>query len=519
MFGLIAIVLAIALFPEGTRRRLVTLPFPILVSYLLALVILSPYLWFILSTSIPKSIWPVALYAADLSFFILPSPASALGQVKVVERYAATVPHSVFVGYSYCGPVVLAVVAVVAVRHWRSPVYRFLVIMFCIVATLSFGPRFTIAGRALLPMPGLALYGLPLIRNALAARFTMYLGLISALTVALWLSTAEVSIYTRFGVAGLLSLFLMPSLSASYWDTAVDTPRFFTEGAYKRYLDPHEIVVVVPYGWIGNSMLWQATSKMYFRMAGGWSGMPPAEYQRWPAMVALFDGTYLPDAETQMKAFLAAHQVTAVLVDARALNSSSAKQRQDYLTVLNALGPPKDDIDGILVYKFAANELVAWKAFSATELERRVDEARFAALVDATDRYVKSGALPTSLNPTLLEKQNLIKSNWVGGPNILVGEGLWARGHENATFDVGTFGSHDALATIDPRFRLNALQVRMLPIARCESQDSKRDMELMIMTFDRAGLARAALVARELSSSARTSASDSGVGGSSNANH
>jgi len=37
-----------------------------------------------------------------------------------------------------------------------------------------------------------------------------------------------------------------------------------------------------PYRSNGNGMLWQAQSEMYFRMAGGFLGLAPAEFGHWP---------------------------------------------------------------------------------------------------------------------------------------------------------------------------------------------------------------------------------------------
>jgi hypothetical protein len=149
------------------------------------LVILSPYFYYIFSAPLPKApIWPVGLYAADLYFFLLPSPASALGQLGLARRLAADVPNAAYVGYSYLGPVMLAIVAAFAWRRWHEPAGRFLSALFFIVAVMSLGPELTVGGRRLLPMPALVLYGLPLLRNALAARFTTYLALILSLIMA-----------------------------------------------------------------------------------------------------------------------------------------------------------------------------------------------------------------------------------------------------------------------------------------------------------------------------------------------
>jgi hypothetical protein len=213
-------------------------------------------------------------------------------------------------------------------------------------------------------------------------------------------------------------------------------------------------------------------------------------------MIALFNGTYLPDPETQLKAFLAAHQVTAVLVDERAKDGPDAKQRQDYRTILAALGPAPAEDGRVLIYRFTPAALAPWRDMKPLDLERRVDETRFAELLDAADRYVQSGAAPVLVSPARLEQMDFIRNDWVGGPNILIGEGLWAHGHADGTFEIGTFGSRGALAGLNARYRPEALRVRTAPIATAENAGGEEELELMVMTFDRRGLARAAGLAR-----------------------
>ncbi len=492
MFGVIALVLAFGFTQNDERARLRAILPAILTSYVLALIVLSPYLYYIFAASLPNAIWPARLYAADLAFFLLPSNASALGQLLFFQKIASAVPNSPYVGYSYLGPVMLVVVAAFALQRRREARDRLLIALFGVVALLSLGPVLTVYGRALLPMPGLLLNLLPLIRNALAARFTMYLNLIVAVIVSLWFADTTISLRMRCITAGLAVLFLLPSLSAGYWDTPADTPPFFTDHAYRRYMAPGAIALVAPYGWTGNSMLWQAQSDMYFRMAGGYTGMPPAQFQRWPAMIALFNGRWLPDAQTQLKAFMAAHDVTVALVDRRARDSSDPKQRQNYQTIVSALGPPQAEDGGMLIYRFAPTALASYRNLDPQELERRVDQARFFALLDAANRYVNGGGDLIGLSPERLKRAGLIRDNWIAGPNIIVSEGLWARAHPDGKIELGTFGSRGALVALRVAFDHDALDVVEMPIAAAGSATGDGQLELLVMTFDRASLARAA---------------------------
>ena len=495
MFGTMVLVLAIMLDPGDRRRRLRALVGPIVASYALAVVILSPYLYrFFFSTAPKGAIWQTFLSSADLLFFLLPSHVSEIGRIAAVRHVLDGLPTTIFVGYTYLGPASLAIVVAFAWHHWREPSGALLLISMAIVAVAAMGPELIVGGRQVGPMPGALITALPLIRAAVPVRFVMYLALDASIVVALWLSSSSASLYLKCAAMALAIVFAMPSLSTALWNSADNTPPFFLDGMYRRYLQPGENIVVVPYGWLGNCMTWQAHSDMYFHMAEAWAGMPPPRFERWPAMIALYNGSYLPEPELQLKAFLAAHQVSAVLVDERSASSPDVKQRQDYATVVAALGPAPMKAGGMLIYRLTAADLAPWRDLNPIDLERRANTARFAALIDATERYLHGGADLTRLSPERLEQAGLIRNDWVGGPDVRISNGLWVKGHTDGTIEIGTFGSRAALVELAAQYRLGALSLQTIAIPG--SADREEALELLIMTFDRSGLTRAATFVR-----------------------
>ncbi|HVB79594.1 MAG TPA: hypothetical protein VNE82_06550, partial [Candidatus Binataceae bacterium] len=214
-------------------------------------------------------------------------------------------------------------------------------------------------------------------------------------------------------------------------------------------------------------------------------------------LIALAGGRYLPEPELQLKAFLAAHRVSAVLVDPRAQDSADPKQRQDYQFVLDALGPAPFRAGGMLIYRFAPSELAPWSNITALELERRADAARFAALLDAAQRYLQGGGAPTEISSAGLVRMGLIRGDWEGGPDIRISNGLWVKPNPDGGIDLGTFGSQAALATLIARYRSDARRIRILEIPSSGvGGDEKGQLELMILTFDQDGLRRGAALAR-----------------------
>ena len=77
---------------------------------------------------------------------------------------------------------------------------------------------------------------------------------------------------------------------------------------------------MLPYGILGEGMLWQAATDMYFRMAEGYVTFAPPvpeEHSRWPIVAGLYQLRGVPAAGDQFKAYLANHDVGAVIVGPR----------------------------------------------------------------------------------------------------------------------------------------------------------------------------------------------------------
>ena len=70
---------------------------------------------------------------------------------------------------------------------------------------------------------------------------------------------------TNAVIAALIILFTMPSLSYP-WMHPANSPAFFTTGIYLDYLRSDDNVLVLPFAWRGDSMLWQAETQMGFHL-------------------------------------------------------------------------------------------------------------------------------------------------------------------------------------------------------------------------------------------------------------
>jgi len=168
----------------------------------------------------------------------------------------------------------LFIVANFAHAHWSDWRRRLLITLFVIVCVAALGPVLSIPGHRSVPMPWMILSHIPLLNKALPARVSGYCFLILGIILSLWLVDGSTRSSVRIVGASLVVMFTLPNLSASYWVTQLDIPAFFGSSLYTRYLSPGDNVLILPYGMKSNCDIWQATNGFYFRMAGGYVGIP-----------------------------------------------------------------------------------------------------------------------------------------------------------------------------------------------------------------------------------------------------
>jgi hypothetical protein len=285
------------------------------------------------------------------------------------------------------------------------------------------------------PGPWLLVSRLPLIRNALPGRFMMYAFLAWGVILSLWLTLATVSRLERALAAVLVALLLWPNQYSDFWSTALNAPLFFRPNMISHWLPEGQTVLVLPFGAAGNSMWWQVEADYYFRMAGGYTGPVPAEYQRWPATGAFLDDTDMPDGEFQLKAFLAQHDVNAVIVE--------ASEEGRWSNLLSTLGVAPKKIGGVFLYRLSPEQLTPYKIVTTLELRDRFYTGQLAALLDAATRYIHAGLSLAELTPQRAAELGLLPASWVGGAmGPKTRSGLWLGGSgPEVEVGVGVFGS------------------------------------------------------------------------------
>ena len=270
----LGVVLALALLPCA-RRRLLTSLGAIAAGYGLAGLLTAPFLYYLLQGYTPGTYVDRAFFSADLANLVLPTRLIALGGPSLADttnHFSGNLNEQGF----YLGLPILAIVAVFALQARRLAIVRYLLAALVVVTVLALGPALRVDGHRVIWSPWALVANQPLVNNVLPARLALFAWLIVGVFVALWISARR----SRIAVAAVLPVIavaaLVPAVQRDDFDQRPERWAFFSDGLYKQCVPRDETLAVFPFGRWGDSLLWQAESDFWFRMAEGNMGRSSA---------------------------------------------------------------------------------------------------------------------------------------------------------------------------------------------------------------------------------------------------
>ena len=298
------------------RAQLLSCGFYVLISYLIATIIVSPYIYYFFLTPLPDKFMDSLLEINTFAGLFIPAK-------EMLLHYDKLLPYIGHFGPGYLGIPAAVVLLLFSLKNWGTRQGKLLIIFFLIVLILSFGFGFEVFSKKggdlpnfWFPLPAMALHYIPVIKHAMPFRFIMYATLSMSVIMALWLSAKKD--FFRYTIAFISILFILPTLQTAYWSGEIQAPRFFTEKHYyEKWLKPKENVLILPFYFYGYDMLWQIEANMYFRQLGGFaSAALPYEFRNEPMIkVLMYEKPIDNKTPAMFKAFLKQHGVTAVIVD------------------------------------------------------------------------------------------------------------------------------------------------------------------------------------------------------------
>ena len=154
-------------------------------------------------------------------------------------------------------------------------------------------------------------------------------------------------------------------------------------------------------------MYWQLQSDMYFRMAGGWTGISPFDFDRMPVANYFYGGIDLPEPADQLKAYITRFGVQAVIADPIEPNFESFKQ------TLDSLGVAGLNEKGVWIYKIPRDSFAAYAKLPSAQAEARANALRFDAILEAAGKYLADGRDLSKLSALELKQLDLLPHDWL----------------------------------------------------------------------------------------------------------
>jgi hypothetical protein len=331
--------------------------------------------------------------------------------------------------------------------------------------------------------------------------------LVVAVMLATWLAASAARPIWKVAAAAIIVASIAPNPHASFWVSRLDIPAFFTDRTYAKELSPREIILPLPWAQKGNSMYWQLQSGMYFRMAGGWTGVAPFEFRRMPADNYFYGGIDLPEAGEQLKAYIARFGVQAVIADPKETNFPIWQR------TLASLGVAALNEKGVWIYKIPRDSFAAYAKLPAAQVEARADALRFDAILEGAGKYLADGHDLAKLSPLELKRLDLVARDWLVDAATDAYTDWQIGPAPGGQVAIVIVGSYEGIRPLIERYRGTASEIdypaptRWTPASRPRLDVIKS----LVVIFDSAHLAAAAQSIRDSPPPERTTPFVAGV--------
>ncbi|MBV9105342.1 MAG: hypothetical protein JO313_04890, partial [Verrucomicrobia bacterium] len=318
LFGATTWIIFLSFSAPEERRRLLRVAGDIIIAGTIMAILAAPFLFYIFkgSAEVPSSIHPPEALSADLLNYLVPTEVTRLGS-NFFPEIARRFPLNLSEQGAYLGLPLILILVIQFLDMKRRPYLKPLLISLLVPLLLSLGPSLHVAGvRMDFWLPWRLGLHLPLIRQAIPARFPMYVALAAALATALWLAAANPGRdrARRFSLAALACVFLVPNPArVAHW-TPLAQVRFFQPQNVVSTLGRDANVILLPYGQTGPGLIWQVASGMAFTQSGGYVGFTPQAELSWRVFYDLADGLGGSSVENDISALCATHRVSAILI-------------------------------------------------------------------------------------------------------------------------------------------------------------------------------------------------------------
>ncbi len=474
LFGILSIIISLFIYKEQ-RKDLLNAFRDVIFSYILTIIIISPYLYAMIST-IPKgTIHNPDYWVTDLLNFFIPTPLTLIGGktfISIASKFNGNYAEE----DGYLGLPLIFLLILYIINFYKTKKGKFLILIFIMISIFSLGPTLHIYGNNTnIIMPWYFFARMPLLKDTMPNRFTLYVFLITAIIVGYFVKEFQIKKWQKSLLIGLIVLFILPSFP--YPATNLNIPSFFSKGLYKKYLKKKENVLFIPFERRGYGSAYQAICHMYFRMTAAYVGKPQKNALKWSAVQMLLfytNNSFMPNYSFQILAFIGSHDVKAVILQPGIASKI-------WYPVFNKMRWKKIQTGGITLYYVPNTILNKYKHITLSQVNRKFSLLLFNSLYNSSIKFLNNNKQLSNLLPYYLESHGYLPKsfgykmgraiNWTNNGGWI---GPWTcRSRKGICFGLGISGNINNLKYIIAKYRLEAKQI-FFPYPKVYNFNNKR---------------------------------------------
>lgn len=316
MLGAVLLVVARFLAQQPQRARMNSLILETAAAGVIAIAVASPFLYYAVVVSfLPGNPMLSNAFGLDLANLIFPTITTWLGHHDFLPLSTTFERGNQVETNGY-----LSIAIVIAFSVWfftegrRSVLGKLLAVTIVLSIVVALGDHLHFAGVETVTLPYQWLKHVRIFDNLVPSRVMIFCSLAVSIGVAAWLAKTGGHAAGRWLLVLVGVVMLFPNVSQPLYGERFYRPKFFTTSLYRSYLTRGENVLVLPYGFLDISTLWQAETGFYFDMPEGYLGQfNPPSFENEPGVWDMFRNEAPPPRT--LDAFIRRRGVRHVIVD------------------------------------------------------------------------------------------------------------------------------------------------------------------------------------------------------------
>ncbi len=341
LFGLLNL-----LFIKANRKKIISLFKEYILSGLIALVVLSPILYSMLIDYkyVSSQINSPVFFSINLLNFIIPTQLTYFGSSffsNIASRFTGDISEQ---GGYLTIPLILIIIFYLK-SNWKKTITKVLGLMVLIIMIASLGPSLHIDGvDTKIPLPWIIIDHIPILKQALPSRTTVYIFFLASIITTLWLIQKNkfVVSFVKYLLALSVIILLIPNLGGSAAWQPILVPQYFKNISQVVPTNSNQSLLILPYGRTGEGAYLQYISKLKFKLQDA-PGFTPRIYQSNPLVQSFYNNTALNNFNPNFIQYVKQNQIKATIC----LNTTSPI----IINELNQLNWPKRNLDNTIIYQ------------------------------------------------------------------------------------------------------------------------------------------------------------------------